>query len=882
MSDKKYRPIEYKVHLEPDLERFDCRGCVEVLLEIDPTFLPTVAAAGAATIELDSRDIAVKSCRVGVDRDREKQGDAESDCRLHPAAFSVYPVEQKLKVRLPEAVLKNLSETTDTDHRLTLAVDFISEINDAMAGLYRSRYVVEDGKTGYVAVTQFEEVDARRAFPCFDHPGEKAFFDIEIVTPAGAEAISVTSIEREEDAADGRRLVVFRRTPRMSTYLLFFGIGRFDSIEETREGRVVRALTPPGMAEYGRHGMEFARKSLEYCEEYTGVPYPIDKMDLIAVNEFAWGAMENYGAVLFRESTMLVYPGRTPKADFERITEIVAHEIAHMWFGNLVTPSEWKYVWLNESFATLFGKSIVDRYYPEWQVWDSEQMTTYGHALERDSYAATDPIELPGEGELLISAANAAILYQKGACVLRMLIDHMGEDAFRKSVRNFLEKYSFDCADSDDCWAAIQEVSDIPVAEMMHGWIHQAGYPLIIVEHAGNGAGGRLKIRQERFNYSAAEEFAWTVPLSIRFLSDDECGRNAGLESDAAAGESKRVLLDSEQIEIDLPAGATAWKVNAGQKGFYRVRYVNGDSGTAPNFIGPFIRDHVLDAYDRFGVQDDLFAMTKRGDISLEEYLGFLERWFSEEMEYLPLASILAHLEYAYLVVPVSAAVIRETAGAFIDMALEQTGCDVAADESRNCTALRSAAFECGLTVGYDPVNNYLMDRFAVYRRGGTVHPDIFQYVVAAGAATGTVDAEFFKERVLAQETNESERVSLLLACGGFSDPEVTFGLLDWALDAVAPNKVHYPVTRAGVNPAAIPRLWKWFAGRFDRLQSLHPNIFERILIASVALGGLERKDETVVWLSEYRETEGAPRRLVDLTIERLEVAFNFRNRNPS
>ncbi|MEE9612489.1 MAG: M1 family metallopeptidase, partial [Desulfatiglandales bacterium] len=284
MNDVK--PIHYNIHLEPDLNNFKFEGRTEVLFE---------ATKPVREVSLDVLELAVWSCKVKVD-------DEDVEC-----SFSVNPKKEELKVSLPKEMTGKIS----------LKIHYMGVVNDRMAGFYRSKYVV-DGKEKYMAVTQFEESDARRAFPCWDHPVEKATFDVEMVIDEKLKAISNGPLGEETRLGEGKKIVKFQRTPKMSTYLLFFGVGEFEFIQD--EGDVlVRAATMPGMTKYAQFGLEFGRKSLEFSEDYYGIKYPLPKLDLIAIADFAAGAMENWGAITFRENLILEYPNITSRAGKERI-----------------------------------------------------------------------------------------------------------------------------------------------------------------------------------------------------------------------------------------------------------------------------------------------------------------------------------------------------------------------------------------------------------------------------------------------------------------------------------------------------------------------------------------------------------------------------------
>ncbi len=262
-------------------------------------------------------------------------------------------------------------------------------------------------------------------------------------------AISNGAIEEEAPLDNGKKRITFEQTPKMSTYLVFFGVGEFEFTLDTEDPRV-RVATLPGMKPYATFGLEFGRKSLAFSEAYYGVPYPLPKMDLIAIPDFAFGAMENWGAITFRENLLLHYPEITSKSGEERICEVIAHEIAHQWFGNLVTPADWKYLWLNESFATYFGYGIVDHYYPQWETWQQFLWGSTGSAMARDALLENFAIEIPGGDHVVINVSTAPIIYSKGGSILRQVEGYIGAENFQKGLQDYLKTFEYDNAASQD------------------------------------------------------------------------------------------------------------------------------------------------------------------------------------------------------------------------------------------------------------------------------------------------------------------------------------------------------------------------------------------------------------------------------------------------
>ncbi|HUU39422.1 MAG TPA: M1 family metallopeptidase, partial [Desulfatiglandales bacterium] len=513
-------PVNYKIHLEPDLQTLTFSGDIEIVIE---------ASKSVSEISLNALELAFRKCNVLL-------GNESAQCR-----FYVDNQKERVNICLPKKMVG----------RIIVKINFSGKINDRMAGFYMSKYNA-GGTWKYNAVTQFEESDARRAFPCFDHPSKKATFAVQMVIDENLVAISNGPIIEEKPLDNGKKLVIFQQTPRMSTYLLFFAVGEFEFIEDTEEEVLIRAGTMPGMTKYARFGLGFGRKALKFCEDYYGLKYPFPKLDLIAIPDFAAGAMENWGAITFRENLLLHYPGITSKAGQQRICEVIAHEIAHQWFGDLVTPSDWKYLWLNESFATYFGSGVVAYYYPEWDMWDQFLYNRTGTAFSRDGLKETVAIEIPGGEHEVINASTAPIIYNKGASLLWHVVDYLGEHDFKEGLRRYLKKYEYKCASSHNLWEAFEEISEKPITTIMKSWIEQPGFPLVKVKRDA----GNLFLTQSRFTYLPGEsDQIWIFPVTIRVFYENGYAKNI------------TALLQEKDSIIDIGKDAISCKVNYGQIG---------------------------------------------------------------------------------------------------------------------------------------------------------------------------------------------------------------------------------------------------------------------------------------------------------------------------
>ncbi len=820
------QPIHYTIRLEPDLERFLFTGQTEVLLHADRP---------AREIRLHAKDLAFWDCGL-------RRGESSVPC-----PFCFEPEREELTVRLPEPV----------HGEIRLSFDFMGRINDRMAGFYRSRYTL-DGEARSIAVTQFQESDARRAFPCVDQPRSKAAFDVELIVGEGLKALSNMPASEEQDLGGGKRKIRFDTTPRMSTYLLFFGVGPFEIVRDQGDARV-RAATTPGMSKFAGRGLDFGRKSLLFCEEYFGIDYPLPKLDLIAVSDFAFGAMENWGAVTFRENLLLHFAEITSKAGEQRIFEVIAHEIAHQWFGNLVTPSDWAYLWLNESFATLFGNRVVSHYHPEWDVWAQFLNTDTHRALDRDAMTTTVPIEMPGGEKVAINEVTAPIIYDKGASILRQIEGYLGEEAVRAGLRRYLKKHAYDCAASHHLWEALEEAAEKPVTQMMKGWIEQPGHPVVEARREEN----KLCLEQKRFTYlDGASDPVWMIPVNIRLFGEEDRAREM------------TTLLEGRKAELDLGDDVVAYKVNAGQTGFYRVRYED-EANLA--HLGRLVSDRVLPMEDRWGLQNDLFAFTKSGSIGVQDYLEFLSHYRDEEV-FLPLAGIAGNLYQTYLVMDGGH---KEKAAALgrdlIRKLLARVGYDPDPQEEHTTSMLRDQVLLPAVVYGLQDAAEFAADRFNGLRRGEPVHPDIMKGVLQAGAWTDTGEALGWLEARLASAESEHERMNILAALGSFRAKASIDRAREFILREVPSRNKFVPICHMALNPMAIPDMWDWFLANLGLLEQLHPIHYERIIAGIVPLGGLGQQKRVEDFLLGYIREKRTSEDTIRLALEKLAIYERMR-----
>jgi len=822
-------PINYNIRLEPDLANFSFNGKCEFRFQ---------ATEPVAEVSLNILEIAVWGCRV-------RQSDQWVNC-----AFKVDPAKEEILVYLPERLSGNID----------LAIDYQGSINDKMAGFYRSQFTYRE-QHRHIAVTQFEESDARRAFPCIDHPAGKATFEITMDIDPNLVAISNQAIQKEEMLENGKRRVCFERTPKMSTYLVFFGVGEFEIAIDKEDNRV-RTVTLPGTKQFAEFGMDFGRKSLAFCEAYYAIDYPLPKMDLIAIPDFAFGAMENWGAITFRENLLLHYPETTSKSGEERICEVIAHEIAHQWFGNLVTPSDWRYLWLNESFATYFGFGVVDHYYPQWETWQQFLYSQTGTAMVRDALQETFAIEIPGGEHVVINASTAPIIYNKGGSILMQIKGYIGEDNFQNGLRHFLKTYEYGCAASHNLWEAFETVSQLPISAVMKSWIEQPGFPVITVDRRGN----QLAINQQRFTYLPNDsDQKWLVPITVSLYSDT-----------GAAGQIS-LLLDQKEQVIDVDEDIVAYKVNDRQTGFYRVKYHDQKN---VHELGRRVREKSMLPEDRWGLQNDLYALVRCNAATLDDYLDWLG-FYDREDAYLPLASIAENLYSAYLVLDEdSRQKIRALALPKFEEILATIGYEPLPDEKHPTPMLRDQIIWDAVLYGSQPVLDFTRDQFAALRKGDAIHPDIMKSVMHAGALAGDEQVfDWFDQRLRVSQI-EHERLIVLSALGCFSDGRLIKRTQQYVLDRVPARNKFMPVVALCANPHAVELMWDWYVSNLEQIEQFHPMLYERVVAAIIPTAGIQRSDEVIAFFDDYRARKDKAKDVINLSLERLEINLRMRSRD--
>ncbi len=764
-------PSRYDLTIAPDLGAGTFTGSEDVVVNVHDPVDAVVLNAIELTVDVGWL-VAPDGRRLEVTR-------AEPEERL-----------QRLTLRLSGVAAPG---------RWMLHLGFHGAMNDKLRGFYRSRYTDEEGGSHIIATTQFESADARRAFPCWDEPDRKAVFAISLVVPEALAAISNGPEVEREPLPGGLVRVRFDDTMVMSTYLVAFVVGRLELTDPVdADGVAVRVAHVPGKGHLAGFALETAVFSLRFFREYYDIDYPGAKLDMIALPDFAQGAMENTGCITYRESLLLVDPAHATQPELEGVADVVAHELAHQWFGNLVTMRWWNGIWLNEAFATFMALVTTDALRPDWQRWST--FARYATAAkEVDALHSTRAIEYPVHSPDDTAGMFDVLTYQKGAGILRMLEQYLGPQAFRDGIRLYLGTHAFGNTETHELWDAIEKATGEPVRRIMDQWIWQGGYPLLVV---GEQDGG-IRIDQHRFLADGAQDdTVWDVPLRTRNLD----------------GAERSVLVPPEGVALTEPGDATV-VANAGASSFVRVRY---DDRLLDRLTR---RLEDLTPLERYDLVDDLWAAVVSGAASAPDFVRFAER-FGDEDDLSVWQALLQGLGWCDRFLDgAPREALRSFVRRLLAPALERLGWEAGEEDPDLSRALRGALLQGLGVLGADPNAQAAAREFESESRAGR---DADAALAAASitvlARTGTPqDFERF-EQMSREAPTPQEQLRYLYALPQFRGAAEMDRTLAAALDgAIRTQNAPFVLAFATVNREQGTRAWDFIKEHWAELYERFP-----------------------------------------------------------
>jgi puromycin-sensitive aminopeptidase len=809
--------------LEPDLQAATFRGRVEIALSTSEATEALVLNA----IELEILGLAV---------------DGE------PAPWQLEESTERLFVTPRGGVAIG-------EHRLT--IEFTGTLNDRLRGWYRSTYRDADATERVIATSQMQSTDCRRAFPCWDEPDFKAVFGVTLVVDPEHLAVSNGPEADRTTRPDGKVAIRFADTMAMSSYLVAFVVGPLAATDWVDvDGIPLRVVHVPAKGHLTGFALDVGAFCLRWFQDYYGIPYPSDKVELLALPDFAAGAMENLGCITFRENLLLIDPATATQGERELVADVVAHELAHMWFGDLVTMEWWNGIWLNEAFATFMEIAACDAYAPDWHRW-----TTFGlersAAFETDSLSSTRSVEYEVRSPADCEGMFDVLTYQKGGALLRMLEQYLGAERFREGVSHYLRTHAYGNTDTGDLWDAIEHTSGEPVRRIMDSWIWQPGYPLVSARIDGD----QLVLEQRRFTFDvdAASDSLWAIPISVR------------------QGETtSRVLLDTDETRLALGGGPVV--VNAGGHGFYRVAYSEElrrritDSGIAE-----------MSTLERYNLVDDAWNAVTAGTMDAMEWVALAER-FVDEREYGVWQSIAIGLRAVRRLIgedDVALAGYQSRVRALVGPALTELGEPVAGETELTAKVRGLLLGLMAIQGGDDTARRRGREYYAAWEVDhGSVDAELAAVATAIVASFG--DAEDYEKMLAQYRTGATPQVQLrhLYLLAEFDDAELMARTCALAMsDDVKTQNAPFLLRACIGNRRHGPQAWEFVRRNWNDITERFPrNTIVRLIETVKTLDRPTDVADVQAFFAEHPIEQAA--KTLEQTLERQRVNGDVRARN--
>ncbi|KAH8731493.1 peptidase family M1-domain-containing protein [Phaeosphaeriaceae sp. PMI808] len=765
------KPIHYDLTLEPNFEDFTYEGTVVIDLDV---------SEDTTSISLNTNELKIHSTKVAANDNLV----SEFPIISHDAD------SQTTKVSFDQTIAKG--------SKAQLTMTFAGILNDNMAGFYRSSFKAEDGSTTYMATTQMEPTDARRAFPCFDEPALKAKFTVTLVADDKMTCLSnmdVASEKKVDSKVTGgkRKAVTFNPTPLMSTYLLAFIVGELNYIETNSFRVPVRVYAPKDKdVEHGRFSLELAAKTLAFYEKTFNSDFPLPKMDMIAIPDFSAGAMENWGLVTYRVVDVLIDEKVSGAAVKQRVAETVQHELAHQWFGNLVTMDFWDGLWLNEGFATWMSWYSCNVFYPDWKVWEGYVSDNLAGALSLDSLRSSHPIEVPVKRADEINQIFDAISYSKGSSVIRMISKYIGEETFMEGIRRYLKKHAYGNTETGDLWAALSEASGKDVGKVMDIWTKKVGFPVVTVTEGSDS----IHVKQNRFLRTAdvkPEEDQTLYPVFLALRTKE--------------GVNEDLTLFDREADFKLK-----------DLDFFKL---NADHSAA--------KDGLLTVEDRAGMIADAGSLAASGYQKSSGILSLLDSFKSEPdfVVWQEITGRIASLRGAWMFEDQA---IRDALKQFqlslVADKAHELGWTFSENDGHIEQQFKSLMFGAAGISGDEKITQASFDMFNKFKAGdkSAIHPNLRGSVYAIVLAKGGKE-EY--ETVVNEAINAAtadERNSALRSLGRAKSPELIQRTLDFALSKdVKGQDIYLPISALRSHAEGCNALWKWVKDNWEELEKRLP-----------------------------------------------------------
>ena len=818
-------PINYELMFEPLFHNFKFNGEEIITLNLSK---PT------NSIKIDAAELSIKESHI-------IQGG-----KIISSESSLNEKDEKLTIKLAKKI----------KGKAKLSIKFTGTLNDRLLGFYKSQYKDKKGKTKYLATTQFEAADARRAFPCWDEPAAKATFDVSLLVDKHLDAISNMPVISKKKTGT-KILHKFGRTPIMSTYLLYLGVGEFEYLHGKLRNIKIRIVTTKGNKNKGKLSLDFTKKFLGDYEKYFGIKYPLPKLDMIAIPDFAAGAMENWGAITFREA-ILLYDAKTSSTRTKQyIAEVISHELAHQWFGNLVTMKWWNDLWLNESFATFMATKIVNKFYPGWDLWDQVLGDAMLNAMSLDALKNSHPINVDVKHPAQIREIFDAISYDKGGNVLRMLENYVGIENFRKGLKYYLTQHKYSNAEGQDLWKSIGRVAHKPVDAMMKTWIDQVGYPVVDVKRNNS----KVSLTQRRFlsDGSISSKNRWSIPIHIE-----------------EGNHESSILMKSQKSVVSLKNIDSNFIINSGRYGFYRVQY-DDDS---LDQISLLIDEKILNHVDRWSLQNDLFSQCVSGTKQIQEYLDFTTSYHDED-NYITLQNLAQNLYHLYKLTRKEkfSDEIRTYTAQFLGTIFDRLGWDSQKNEKHTNALLRSFVITALGKLGDKEILNEARKRFNKFLKNkNSLAADLQEPVFVLVAWQGNEKTYNKLLSLYKKSTLQEEKIRFLMAMCNFKQKNLLLKTLALSLTPeVRSQNIRVPIMGVSANIYGSDILWPWLKNNWKKLVRRFGvgNPLANRIVASIG-SVIDDKQEKDVRKFFKRMPLPGTERVIEQTLERVRIRSKF------
>jgi aminopeptidase N len=732
-------------------------------------------------------------------------------------------------------------------------ITYTGILNNEMRGLYLGK----DNQGRKYAASQFEATDARRAFPSFDEPAYKATFDITAVIDKGQVAISNQKVLSDTPGPDGKHTIRFATTPKMSSYLAALVVGNFEYVEGEADGIPIRVYATTGRKEMGRFALDIASNVLKYYDHYFSIKYPYGKLDLVGLPDFSAGAMENTGCITFRDVLLLVDENHGSVDTKKTIAEVIAHEMAHQWFGDLVTMKWWDDIWLNEGFATWMESKPIEALKPEWNV-NLDDVSDAGNTLNLDSLANTRAIHHSAQTPAQIEELFDGIAYGKAAAVLRMLESYLGEETFRAGVNAYIQQHEYANASAADFWDAQALTSHKPVDKIMPTWVSQPGAPIVSVNARCSGNSTSVTLSQQRYYFDRTKfenpgDQLWQIPLCLKGSADN--------------APNCRLLTKKEET-FSLPGCSTWVLANARATGYYRDGY-EGET------VRAFARDaeSKLTAAERIVLQDDIWASVRVGREPVGDYLAFAQGLQSDRKRAV-LQDVFLRLHYIgqYLVSDNDRGEYQAWLTQYLTPIMQDVGWQPRPGEDGEQRALRSRILNA---LGYDARDQQALNEARQLADKALADPNSVDPELAGGAfalAALNGSADFYDSLMAALKTQRTPQqyYTYLYTLARFTDPKLLERTLDFAISpAVRSQDTLGMITAVLRNPAGQTLAWNFIRQNWPEIEKAGgPFASAEVVGATSAFCDTAMRDQVEQFFSAHKVA--AADRTYKQSIERI------------